>query len=134
MNRLHLVLLLLLSVFMTAVQAQQRVSDNQMKANMGNNTIRLTIKDGKTFTATLADNSSADALIELLSKGDVTVKMEDYGNMEKVGPLGTSLPRNDRQTSTGPGDIILYQGKYLVIYYSTNSWNCLLYTSPSPRD
>ena len=102
MNRLHLVLLLLLSVFMTAVQAQQRVSDNQMKANMGNNTIRLTIKDGKTFTATLADNSSADALIELLSKGDVTV---------------------DRQTSTGPGDIILYQGKYLVIYYSTNSWN-----------
>ena len=100
MNRLHLVLLLLLSVFMTAVQAQQRVSDNQMKANMGNNTIR-----------------------ELLSKGDVTVEMEDYGNMEKVGPLGTSLPRNDRQTSTGPGDIILYQGKYLVIYYSTNSWN-----------
>lgn len=123
MNRLHLVLLLLLSIFMTAVQAQQRVSDNQMKANMGNNTIRLTIKDGKTFTATLADNSSADALIELLSKGDVTVEMEDYGNMEKVGPLGTSLPRNDRQTSTGPGDIILYQGKYLVIYYSTNSWN-----------
>lgn len=123
MNRLHLVLLLLLSIFMTAVQAQQRVSDNQMKANMGNNTIRLTIKDGKTFTATLADNSSADALIELLSKRDVTVKMEDYGNMEKVGPLGTSLPRNDRQTSTGPGDIILYQGKYLVIYYSTNSWN-----------
>ncbi len=121
MNRLHLVLLLLLSVFMTAVQAQQRVSDNQMKANMGNNTIRLTIKDGKTFTATLADNSSADALIELLSKGDVTVKMEDYGNMEKVGPLGTSLPRNDRQTSTGPGDIILYQGKYLVIYYSCES-------------
>lgn len=87
------------------------------------NTIRLTIKGGKTFTATLADNSSADALIALLSQGDVTVEMEDYGNMEKVGPLGTSLPRNDRQTSTGPGDIILYQGKYLVIYYSTNSWN-----------
>ena len=78
---------------------------------------------GKTFTATLSDNSSAEALKELLSKGDVTVEMEDYGNMEKVGPLPTALPRNDRQTSTGPGDIILYQGKYLVIYYSTNSWN-----------
>ena len=103
MNRLHLVLLLLLSVFMTAVQAQQRVSDNQMKANMGNNTIRLTIKDGKTFTATLADNSSADALIELLSKGDVTVEMEDYGNMEKVGPLGHPLPREI------PGDLLFDQ-------------------------
>ena len=82
MNRLHLVLLLLLSVFMTAVQAQQRVSDNQMKANMGNNTIRLTIKDGKTFTATLADNSSADALIELLSKGD---RLRQHGKSGTAG-------------------------------------------------
>ena len=96
---------------------------NENNKDMKTNSIRLRIKDGKTFTATLADNSSADALIELLSKGDMTVEMEDYGNMEKVGPLGTNLPRNDRQTSTGPGDIILYQGKYLVIYYSTNSWN-----------
>ena len=57
------------------------------------------------------------------AKGNITVEMEDYGNMEKAGPIGTSLPRNDRQTTTGPGDIILYQGKYLVIYYDTNSWN-----------
>lgn len=91
--------------------------------SMKTNSIRLTVKGGKTFTVTLADNSSADALMKLLSEGDVTVEMEDYGNMEKVGPLGTDLPRNDRQISTGPGDIILYQGKYLVIYYSTNSWN-----------
>lgn len=96
---------------------------NENHKIMEANSIKLTIKGGKTFTATLADNSSAEALIKLLSKGDVTVEMEDYGNMEKVGPLGTNLPRNDRQTSTGPGDIILYQGKYLVIYYSTNSWN-----------
>lgn len=96
---------------------------NENHKIMETNSIKLTIKGGKTFTATLADNSSADALIKLLSKGDVTVEMEDYANMEKVGPLGTNLPRNDRQTSTGPGDIILYQGKYLVIYYSTNSWN-----------
>lgn len=96
---------------------------NENHKIMETNSIKLTIKGGKTFTATLADNSSADALIKLLSKGDVTVEMQDYGNMEKVGPLGTNLPRNDRQTSTGPGDIILYQGKYLVIYYSTNSWN-----------
>ena len=98
---------------------QSNENDNSMKTN----SIRLAIKGGETFTATLVDNSSADALMALLSKGDVTVEMEDYGNMEKVGPLGTNLPRNDRQTTTGPGDIILYQGKYLVIYYSTNSWN-----------
>ena len=60
------------------------------------------------------------------AKGNIAVEMEDYGNMEKVGPIGTSLPRNDRQTTTGPGDIILYQGKYLVIYYDTNSWNFMV--------
>lgn len=72
---------------------QSNENDNSMKTN----SIRLTIEGGETFTATLVDNSSADALMALLSKGDVTVEMEDYGNMEKVGPLGTNLPRNDRQ-------------------------------------
>ena len=43
--------------------------------------------------------------------------------MEKVGTLGISLPRNDRQTTTGLGDLILYQGHNFVIYYDTNSWN-----------
>lgn len=78
---------------------------------------------GKTFTATMENNASAQALLELLANGDVTIEMEDYANMEKVGPIGTSLPRTDRQTTTSAGDIILYQGKFLVIYYDTNSWN-----------
>ena len=118
MKMLVIALVLMLgNVFPASAQVDNPSNRKEM------NTIRLTIKGGKTFTATLADNSSAEALIALLSQGDVTVEMEDYGNMEKVGPLGTSLPRNDRQTSTGPGDIILYLGKYLVIYYSTNSWN-----------
>lgn len=76
-----------------------------------------------TFTATLADNSSVEALKELLAEGPLTIDMRDYANMEKVGPIGTDLPRNDEQISTGAGDIILYQGNSLVIYYDTNSWN-----------
>ena len=86
---------------------------------MESNTIRLTIKGGRTFTATLVDNSSTQALKEQLAKGNITVEME----VEKVGSLGISLPRNDRPTTTGPGDLILYQGHNLVIYYDTNSWN-----------
>lgn len=89
------------------------VTENTMKIQAGN----------ITFTATLADNSSAAALKELLAQGPLTIQMSDYGNMEKVGPIGQSLPRNDTQTTTGPGDIILYQGNSLVIYYDTNSWN-----------
>ena len=76
-----------------------------------------------TLAATLADNSSAMAFYELLEKSPVTIKMTDYGNFEKVGPLGTTLPRNDTQITTQAGDIILYQGNQITIYYDTNSWN-----------
>ena len=75
------------------------------------------------LTATLADNSSALAFYELFKKAPVTIKMRDYGNFEKVGPLGTSLPRNDTQITTTAGDIILYQGNQITIYYDKNRWS-----------
>lgn len=123
MNNLFIAICLMLSAFALTVQAQQKVSHNQNKRSMENNTIKLTVKGGKTFTATLEDNSSAYALKEQLAKGDITVEMNDYGNMEKVGSLGINLPRNDHHTTTEPGDLILYMGNNLVICYDTNSWN-----------
>jgi len=90
--------------------------------HMEDSTMKITAGD-TTFTATLADNSSAEALKELLAERPLTINMSDYAGMEKVGSIGTSLPRNDEQISTGAGDIILYQGNSLVIYYDTNSWN-----------
>ena len=75
------------------------------------------------LTATLAQNSSVEALVEMLSEGTVTIRMSDYANMEKVGSLPDSLPGNDEQISTEAGDLILYQGNSFVIYYDTNSWN-----------
>ena len=49
--------------------------------------------------------------------------MSDYGNMEKMGPIGKDLPTNDEEITTKAGDLILYQGNSLVIYYDENSWN-----------
>ena len=86
--------------------------------------IQITSDSGShKLSATLADNSSAAAFYELLKKGAVAIKMRDYGSFEKVGPLGTTLPRNDTQITTTAGDIILYQGNQITIYYDTNSWN-----------
>ena len=86
--------------------------------------IKITSDTGShTLTATLADNSSATAFYELLEKAPVTIEMHDYGSFEKVGSLGTSLPRNDTQITTEAGDIILYQGNQITIYYDRNSWN-----------
>lgn len=96
---------------------------NQDSSNViETNRMNITIGDN-VLTATLVENSSVDALKEALSKGPITMNMHDYGNMEKVGPLGMDLPRNDTQITTEAGDIILYQGNAFVIYYAPNSWN-----------
>ena len=62
-------------------------------------------------------NSSAKAFAELLQTGDLTVEMEDYGGFEKVGSIGTKLPTNDERITAVPGDVILYQGSSVTIYY-----------------
>ena len=86
--------------------------------------IQITSESGShKLSATLVDNSSATAFYELLKKAPVTIKMSDYSNFEKFGPIGTSLPRNDTQITTTVGDIILYQGNQIAVYYDTNSWN-----------
>ena len=68
-------------------------------------------------------NSSTDAFIEQLDKGDIVVELHDYGSFEKVGPLGMDLPTNDEHITTEPGDLILYQGNQITIYYDTNTWS-----------
>lgn len=70
-----------------------------------------------------ADNSSAEAFIDLLAEGDLAVEMSDYGGFEKVGGIGKELPRNDERITTEYGDVILYQGSSITIYYDINTWS-----------
>lgn len=79
--------------------------------------------NGTTLTATMEDNSSAQALLDMLKSSPLTLDMHDYANMEKVGNLDTNLPTNDQQIATQPGDVILYQGNQITIYYDTNQWS-----------
>lgn len=78
---------------------------------------------GNTMTATLADNDATRELKALLDKGSITIRMSDYGGFEKVGALPQSLPTSNTQITTEPGDIMLYQGNNMVIFYGTNSWS-----------
>ena len=70
------------------------------------------------------ENSSAQAFLAKLEEegGSVELALSDYGNFEKVGPLPWELPRNDERITTVPGDIILYQGDKITIYYDENTW------------
>ena len=70
----------------------------------------------------LENNSSAEAMLEKLKDADVIIAMHDYGIFEIVGSLGFSLPRNDTSITTIPGDVILYQGNQITIYYDENTW------------
>ncbi len=83
----------------------------------------LTMKiDGKKVAVEWEENESVAALTELVKDKPLTVQMSMYGGFEQVGSIGTSLPRNDAQTTTQAGDIVLYSGNQIVVFYGTNSW------------
>ncbi len=94
-------------------QEEEKVEQNQFYITAGETV----------FTAVFSDNSSAEAFKKLLAEEPLTIDMHDYGSFEKVGEIGGTLPRNDEQITTEPGDVILYLGTSITIYYDTNSWN-----------
>lgn len=100
-----------------AAEEPQEASHDQEES-----ALKITVGDEE-LLATFESNSSAEEFRKLLEEGPITIEMEDYGGFEKVGPLGTSLSRNDTQITTQPGDVILYQGNQITIYYGTNSWS-----------
>lgn len=107
-----------------AAENNAAVSEEQNKEEtmMQQTTFYVTVGE-TTFSATFADNSGAQAWKELLADGDVTIQMSDYAGFEKVGALGQSLPTSNSQTTTQAGDIVLYQGDQIVIFYGSNSWS-----------
>lgn len=85
-------------------------------------TMNITI-NGKTVSCQLVENSSTRALLAQLEKGDITYEADDYGNFEKVGYIGFNLPQNNESITTTAGDVILYQGNNICLYYGSNSWS-----------
>ncbi len=85
---------------------------------------KLNIQIGEyVFTATLDTNGATQKLMDLLQDHPLTLELEDYGGFEKVGSLGMSLPTQDQQILASPGDIVLYNGHNIVIFYDSNTWN-----------
>ena len=86
----------------------------------GDNDMQMMI--GETpVTVAWEDNASVEALRALAAEG-LTIEMSMYGGFEQVGSIGQSLPRDDQQTTTTSGDIVLYSGNQLVVFYGSNSW------------
>ena len=80
----------------------------------------MTINDTK-VDVIWENNASVAELKELAADG-LTISMSMYGGFEQVGPIGKSITRDDKQTTTSAGDIVLYSGNQLVVFYGSNSW------------
>lgn len=78
--------------------------------------------DNEPVTVAWEDNESVRALKELLREQPLFIQMSMYGGFEQVGSLGTSLTKEDEQTTTQAGDIVLYSGSQIVVFYGSNSW------------
>lgn len=106
-----------------AASSQAAASSSETKS-VEDTAMKIKIEvNGSLFTATLADNAAADALVDWVEEGPVTLELSDYAGFEKVGSLGRSLPASNSQTTTHAGDIVLYQGNQIVLFYGSNSWS-----------
>ena len=101
-----------------AMQAEPETETTEVDTTEVENTMRLFIGETE-VPVTWEENASVDALRELCP---LTIQMSMYGGFEQVGPIGQSIVRDDQQTSTDYGDIVLYSGNQIVIFYGTNSW------------
>ena len=89
---------------------------------IGDSTMTMKIGDTK-VNVDWEDNQAVEALRNMAEDGDVTIQMSMYGGFEQVGSIGQSLPRDDKQTTTSSGDVVLYSGNQMVVFYGSNSWS-----------
>ena len=96
------------------------IIENKVDESM--NTIYIKINNN-VLNVELEDNSATIELKKRLKNEDIIVNAHEYGGFEKVGDLGFSLPREDSNITTSAGDIVLYQGNQISLFYNSNSLN-----------
>ncbi len=102
-------------------EAELKERDDAPEGTAMDKKLNLTIADA-VLSVIWEENDSVEALMALVSSGPLTVQLSMYGGFEQVGSLGIFLPRNDSQMTTQTGDVVLYAGNQIVVFYDSNSW------------
>jgi hypothetical protein len=110
---------LLLAAFMLCSCSSE---ENEVMAQTRQEKLYITI-DGMTKTATMVDNAATQELVARLQQAPVTVTLNSSGGFEIWGAVGFSLPTSNEQVNAQPGDIVLYNGSNICMFYGTNSWS-----------
>ena len=133
MKKLFVICLALVLVMgFTACESTSQPSESETASIDNNNTaetedmtamkMSVTIGD-QSFAATLEDNAATRELVKMMEEEPISINMDDYSRFEKVGSLGKSLTTDNRQITTQAGDIVLYSGNQIVMFYGSNSWS-----------
>ena len=117
-NRMRQILIIMTAMLMACCSKESAISAQDTLDYKMNITI-----DGQTKSVTLVDNAATKTLIEKLQQGPVTVTLNSSGGFEIWGALGFSLPTSNQQITAQPGDVILYNGSNICIFYGSNSWS-----------
>ncbi len=104
------------------IEKEAKPSEEE-EGDMTPNAVLVVSTGERSFTVDLENNVSAQEFFEKVKKDSIQVKMCDYGSFEKVGELPWSITRSDKEITTSPGDLILYQGNQITIYYDKNTWD-----------
>jgi len=107
----------------TQISRDEAESAAEEEGDMTPNAFLVISTGDSFFTVELENNASAQEFFEKVKKDSIKVKMHDYGSFEKVGELPWSITRSDKEITTSPGDLILYQGNQITIYYDENTWD-----------
>lgn len=115
----------------TACESASQPSESESASIDSNNTAETEVKTMKmsvtigdqSFAATLEDNAATRELVKMMEESPISINMDDYSGFEKVGSLGKSLSTDNQQITTQAGDIVLYSGNQIVMFYGSNSWS-----------
>ena len=109
----------------TTFIASENTDEQEVRNEQSQNEIpQMKIQIGEyIFYASLENNTSVDALIQMMKETPIVINMRDYSGFEKVGALGTTLPDSNSQITTQAGDIVLYNHDQIVVFYGSNSWS-----------
>ncbi len=80
------------------------------------------VVDGKALDVVWEENASVRTL-KALARGVIDVRGTRYGDFEQVADIGSALPCDDSRMTSEPGDIFLYMGDKIVLFYGSNEYN-----------
>ena len=108
-------------IIQTATQ-EMNERNNQNPSDKVTDKMNVTI-DGVTKSVTLVDNAATRQLVAKLQEASISVTLNSSGGFEIWGALGFSLPTSNEQVTAQPGDVVLYNGSNICLFYGSNSWS-----------